>query len=360
MSNSHGRIAHARCAFVPPHVQQEVTRNADGAAADESQAVLAAEVRRHRADAIQMAATAATAGAEPVISAAPPPTGTARREVYDCQHGTKLRLALVRSEGAPETDDVDVTDAYDHAGAVRSFFKTVLNRGSIDNRDLDLVLNVHFGTAYNNAFWDGDEMTFGDGDGMIFSGFARSLDVVAHELAHGVTQFTSGLIYEDESGALNEHFSDVFGTAITQWANGETPEDADWLIGDEIMGPDLYGEALRSMRHPGTAYDNAVLGTDPQPAHYDDRYQGNADNGGVHINSGIPNRAFYLSATEMGSTLEATRIWYHALQQLAPTATFSQASTQVADSARILVKAGAVHKGATQIVRGAWRAVGVS
>jgi Zn-dependent metalloprotease len=359
MGERRGTTPTTYCAFVPPHVQQEVARNTDGAAADENQEVLAADVRRHRSQAIQAVAVAAETEPDVEVSAAPSPTGTARREVYNCEHGTKLRLTLVRAEGAPETDDVDVTDAYDHAGSVREFFKTMLNRSSIDNRHLDLVLNVHYGTNYNNAFWDGDEMTFGDGDGLIFSGFARSLDVVAHELAHGVTQFTSGLIYEDESGALNEHFSDVFGSAITQWANGETPEEADWLIGDEIMGPDLYGEALRSMRHPGTAYDNDILGSDPQPAHYDDRYQGSDDNGGVHINSGIPNRAFYLAATEMGSTIAATRIWYHALQHLEPNATYSQAAAQIANSARILVKAGSVDKGATQIVRGAWRAVGV-
>ena len=203
-------------------------------------------------------------------------------------------------------------------------------------------------------------MVFGDGDGEIFTNFPRSLDVVAHELAHGVTQFTSGLIYENESGALNEHFSDVFGTTITQWINGESPEEADWLIGDEIMGPQLYGEALRSMRNPGTAYDNQDLGTDPQPAHYAQLYTGSADNGGVHINSGIPNRAFYLAATDLGDTVQAARIWYHALQFLPESATFAQAAAQVATSARILVKAGLVPKGAAQIVRGAWRAVGVS
>jgi Zn-dependent metalloprotease len=242
---------------------------------------------------------------------------------------------------------------------VRRFFADKLGRMSIDNTGLDLVLNVHFDVQFNNAFWDGDEMTFGDGDGVIFSGFARSLDVVAHELAHGVTQFTAGLIYKGESGALNEHFSDVFGTSITQWAAGETPAEADWLIGDEIMGPDLYGEALRSMSHPGSAYDNPTLGSDPQPAHYADRYTGTADNGGVHINSGIPNRAFHMAAMEMGDTFEATRIWYHALQALPANATFAQAADQVATSARILVKSGAATKGATQIVRGAWRAVGV-
>ncbi len=340
------------CFFVPPYVQSEVAKNVDGSASDKSQKTLADAARKRRADSIK-AADAAGQGL------APAPTGTSRREVYDSGHTANQRVTLVRPEGAPETTDADVINAYDNAGQVRSFYKQVLNRDSIDNRFLDLVLNVHFSTSYNNAFWDGDEMTFGDGDGVIFSGFARSLDVVAHELAHGVTQFASGLIYKNESGALNEHFSDVFGTAVTQWADGEHPADADWLIGDEIMGPDLFGEALRSMRNPGTAYDNPILGTDPQPARYADRYTGSADNGGVHINSGIPNRAFYLAATEIGDTVTAARIWYHALHFLKPNSTFAQAADQVADSARILVKAGVVPKGAAQIVRGAWRAVGV-
>lgn len=343
------------CAFVPPYVQDEVAHNTDGPASEQEQTDISAKARRQRSAAIEKHPDVALSRG----SLAPPPTGTSRREVFDSQHSTNQRVDLVRAEGEPETDDVDVTDAYDHSGIVRSFFSEVLNRSSIDNKQLDLVLNVHFGTNFNNAFWDGDEMTFGDGDGVIFSGFARSLDVVAHELAHGVTQFTSGLVYQDESGALNEHFSDVFGTAITQWAHGETPADADWLVGDEIMGPELYGEALRSMRHPGTAYDNAILGKDPQPAHYADRYTGSGDNGGVHINSGIPNRAFYLAATELGDTIAATRIWYHALQHLSSNAPFTEAAEQAANSARILVKAGVVPKGATQIVRGAWRAVGV-
>ncbi len=341
------------CHFVPPHVQSEVVKHAEGPAGDKAQKALADAARQRRADAIEGVA----AGADAQL--APAPTGTSRREVYDSGNTTNQRVTLVRAEGEPETDDADVSNAYDSAGQVRSFYQEILNRESIDNRFLDLVLNVHFGTGYNNAFWDGDEMTFGDGDGVIFAGFARSLDVVAHELAHGVTQFTSGLIYKNQSGALNEHFSDVFGTAITQWANGEHPADADWLIGDEIMGPDLYGEALRSMRHPGTAYDNPILGTDPQPAHYADRYTGSADNGGVHINSGIPNRAFYLAASEIGDTVTTARIWYHALHFLAPSSTFAQAADQVAESARILVKAGVVPKGAAQIVRGAWRTVGV-
>lgn len=350
MSENHD----VRCYFIPPHVQTEVMKNAKGAAADKSQKTLSDAARKRRG-----AADTGPAEARGGPSLAPTPTGTGRREVYDSENTTNQRVTLVREEGSPETTDVDVINAYDNAGIVRAFFRKVLNRASIDQRRLDLVLNVHFGTAYNNAFWDGDEMTFGDGDGVIFSGFSRSLDVVAHELAHGVTQFSSGLIYKNESGALNEHFSDVFGTAITQWAAGESPAEADWLIGDEIMGPDLFGEALRSMRHPGTAYDNPILGTDPQPAHYADRYTGTGDNGGVHINSGIPNRAFYLAASEIGDTVLTSRIWYHALHFLQPNATFAQAAAQVAASARVLVKAGVVPKGATQIVRGAWNAVGV-
>jgi Zn-dependent metalloprotease len=343
-----------RCSFVPPFIQDEIAKNTSGLTAEGEQTSLADADRARRAEKAE-----AEAAEEAAPEAAPPATGTSHREVYDCEHTTTKRLTLVRAEGDPETDDVDVAGAYDYAGLVRQFYRDVLNRNSIDNTGLDLVLNVHYWTNYNNAFWDGDEMTFGDGDGVIFIGFARSLDVVAHELTHGVTQFTCGLIYQNESGALNEHFSDVFGTAITQWASDETPDTADWLIGDEIMGPELYGEALRSMRYPGTAYDNPIMGADPQPAHYDDRYTGSADNGGVHINSGIPNRAFYLAASDLGDTLLATRIWYHALHFLPSNATFSQAADQVANSARILVKAGVVPKGATQIVRGAWRAVGV-
>lgn len=348
----------ALCHFVPPHVLKEVVEHTDGPAAA-AQLHLADAARESRSNALHAAAAGAPSPAV-ALRLGPPPTGTSRREVYDSEHTTNQRVTLVRAEGEPATDDADALAAYDHAGVVRRFFGEVLGRSSIDNRGLDLVLNVHFGSNYNNAFWDGDEMTFGDGDGVIFTGFARSLDVVAHELAHGVTQFTSALIYEDESGALNEHFSDVFGTAITQWTAGDSPQEADWLVGDEIMGPDLYGEALRSMAHPGSAYDNAIMGKDPQPAHYDDRYRGAADNGGVHINSGIANRAFYLAATELGDTLQATRIWYHALHALPPDATFAQAAEQVATSARILVKSGAVAKGATQIVRGAWQAVGVA
>ena len=193
------------------------------------------------------------------------PTARPKRKVYDCKNKWEQRVKLVRDEGKKATGDEDVDLVYKYAGNIRDYFKKVLKRNSIDNSGMDLILNVHFGEDYMNAFWDGDEMTFGDGDGEVFTSFTKSLDVVAHELAHGVTQFTADLEYFGQSGALNEHFSDVFGSAITQYVSKQTADEADWLVGNEIMGPSLYGEALRSMREPGMAYDNNLLGKDPSP-----------------------------------------------------------------------------------------------
>ncbi len=286
------------------------------------------------------------------------PTGQGPRKLYDSENTWNQRHKLVREEGGPAIADQAGTKAYEFGGSVRDYFKVVLDRNSIDNLGMDIILNVHFGISYMNAFWDGDEMTFGDGDGDIFTNFAKSLDVVAHELSHGVTQFTANLDYYSQSGALNEHFSDVFGSVITQHVNHQDAGSADWLIGDEIMGPTLYGEALRSMRGPGTAYDNSLMGKDPQPDHMNDYYAGPADNQGVHINSGIPNKAFYLAAMDIG-TDKAAQIWYHALQNLWPTANFNDAAAVIANSARVLTNNGEAPAGSTQAVRSAFKAVGL-
>ncbi|HIK15432.1 MAG TPA: peptidase M4 family protein [Leptolyngbyaceae cyanobacterium M33_DOE_097] len=334
------------CQFVPP----EVTANLAKAGVETAQiSARASNQQRNRRKNKIVNLSTLTPSAK---------VGHAMRKIYDSQHEWEQRVELVRSEGDPVNSDLVVNKVYDYVGIVRDFFKKVLNRDSIDNSGMDLVLNVHFGQKYLNAFWDGDEMTFGDGDGEIFVGFADSLDVVAHELAHGVTQFTAGLEYKDQSGALNESFSDVFGTAITQFANQETADTADWLIGDEIMGPRLYGEALRSMKEPGTAYSNSLMGKDSQPSHMKDYYSGPKDNGGVHINSGIPNKAFYLTSMDIG-TDKAVLIWYTALQRLTPTTDFNTAVAALVDSARLLVREGQVPCGSPQVVRAAFKAVGL-
>ena len=334
------------CQFIPPYVSENLAR-----AGIESARLSFQQSKQFRD----------TRSAKPVEMkklTGMAPVASASRMVYDSQHLWEQRVNLVRSEGEPVTADDDVNKIYDYAGITRDFFKNFLGRNSIDNLGMDLILNVHHGDNYMNAFWDGDEMTFGDGDGVIFTSFAKSLDVVAHELAHGVTQFTANLNYYSQSGALNEHFSDVFGTVITQYALGQTAHEADWLIGDEIMGPELYGEALRSMKAPGTAHDNPLLGKDPQPDHMSNYYTGEEDAQGVHINSGIPNKAFYLVSMDIG-TDKAALIWYTALQKLWPTANFNDAVGIIVEAARLLTKDGKMPLGTTQKVRSAFKAVGL-
>ena len=137
--------------------------------------------------------------------------------------------------------------------------------------------------------WNGSQMLYGDGDNSIFIDFTKGNDVIGHELTHGVTQYEANLTYSQQLGALNESVSDVFGSLLEQYHLQQTAGDADWLIGQGLLTANVKGIALRSMKAPGTAYDDPVLGKDPQPAHMKDYVNTVSDNGGVHINSGIPN-----------------------------------------------------------------------
>ncbi|MFW5470320.1 protealysin inhibitor emfourin [Knoellia sp. CPCC 206435] len=282
------------------------------------------------------------------------------RVVHDAGGGTSLPGTVVRSEGEPATDDTTVNEAYDGLGATWDLWHAAYDRNSLDNRGLGLLATVHYGRDYDNAFWDGTQMVFGDGDGEVLLGFTRSLDVIGHELAHGVTQYTSGLVYQDQAGALNEHVSDVFGILVKQRARRLSAEQSDWLIGAELLGPTVNGVALRSMKEPGTAYDDPRLGKDPQPGHMRDFVVTDGDNGGVHINSGIPNRAFHLVATALGGNAweRPGAIWYAAItgdiKADCDFATFA-ALTEAA--------AVTLHgEGSTEVeaVRSAWREVGVT
>ena len=276
------------------------------------------------------------------------------RSVYDARHATRLPGKLVRDEqGAPVADET-VNQAFDSAGTTYDFYLQVLSRNSIDGDGLRIDSTVHYSTDFNNAFWNGSQMVYGDGDGRLFTGFAGALDVVAHELTHGVTQYTvpgGGLVYDGQSGALNESFSDVIGSVVKQWHLGQTPQEADWLIGAGIMVP-AVGNALRSMAEPG---NTAVTWSgDDQPA----TMAGYVDGGDVHTNSGIPNHAFYLAAMKLGvnSWEKAGPIWYQALPLLHPNATFLDAAGATVKAAQILYGAGSDEAAAVQA---AWREVGV-
>jgi Zn-dependent metalloprotease len=241
--------------------------------------------------------------------------GATQRRVHDAQSTQQLPGQLVRAENDPPTGDVHVNEAYDGLGATFDLFADIYDRDSIDDAGMNLVATVHFDVDYANAFWDGAQMVFGDGDGELFNRFTIALDVIGHELAHGVTEIESGLVYFGQPGALNEHVSDVFGSLVKQYANQETADRADWLIGEGLLTDAVQGVALRSMKSPGSAYDDPVLGKDPQPGHTRDYVRTLEDNGGVHINSGIPNRAFYLIASTLGGHAweRAGEIWYQTL-----------------------------------------------
>jgi Zn-dependent metalloprotease len=221
---------------------------------------------------------------------------------------------------------------------------------------------VHRGIKFNNAFWDGQEMVFGDGDGRLFTDFTKSIDVIAHELTHGVTEHTAGLEYHNQSGALNESISDVFGSLVKQWSLKQTATEADWLIGAEVFTPRVAGDALRSMKEPGSAYDDSLLGKDPQPGHMNN-YANLADNeegdyGGVHINSGIPNKAFYLMAIAIsGNAWDAPgHIWYEALKASNTTTDFQSFADTTFIKADQLYGKGSPEQ---QAVLSAWHEVGI-
>ncbi|WP_291298039.1 M4 family metallopeptidase [Elioraea sp.] len=290
--------------------------------------------------------------------------GGRQRAVYSARQGQSLPGTLIRPEGAPPTGDAAVDEAFEGAGTTYDFFKSVFGHAGLDGADMRMVSTVHYGRGYDNAFWNGRQMVYGDGDGEVFLRFTRSLDVIAHELAHGVLEFTANLVYWEQPGALNEHFADVMGSLVKQWHAKTKAADADWLIGAELLGPEVkqapgIALGLRSLKAPGTAYDDPLLGRDTQPAHMRDLYRGVSDSGGVHINSGIPNVVFHRVATGFGGYAweKAGRIWWRAFTEkgrMSQRASFREAAKETIEVAGILYDAKAA-----KLVAAAWDSVGV-
>src|SRR6476619_4983337 len=268
------------------------------------------------------------------VAAAAAVGGTPHRTIYDQKHSQKTTPGtLVRAEGDPPVADASVNAAYDNFGATYKFYWEVFARDSIDGQGMPINGLVHYETNYDNAFWDGQgHMFFGDGDGKMLTDTTQGLDVIGHELTHGVTQNEVNLTYSGQSGALNESVSDVFGSLVKQYHLGQTAAQADWLIGADIVGPQL-APALRSMKAPGTANQY-----DTQPSTMAGYVHTTSDNGGVHTNSGIPNHAFYVIATSIGGNAwEAPgQIWYDTLvdPRLRPGSTFTRFAGLTLRSAR--------------------------
>lgn len=350
-ANAH-RVNPVFCTIVPPHVLDKLARAEDPAIAGP-----AARTLEH--DALQRTRRRITT----VRGLAPSVSGTVSdkpdRTIYDAGHQETVPGTKVHSESDEPAKDATVNRAHAGLGATFDLFLKAYGRHSIDDSGLPLNATVHYGEKYGNAFWDGERMVFGDGDNDLFLDFTLPVDVIGHELTHGVTQYTANLEYFSQSGALNESMSDVFGALIKQYSLGQSADAADWLIGAGLLGPNVTGVALRSMKEPGTAYDDDVLGKDPQPARMEDYVRTGRDNGGVHINSGIPNHAFYLAATALGGNAweRAGRIWYDVLTggELSTTARFT-------DFARLTVAAARARFGEgeeQEALLKAWSQVGV-
>lgn len=348
-SGGHRRLCGCVNCIMPPYILKHLLESSDR------------EIRKAALD--TLLSTAWLRGERSVRTAFATASGPAngRRTIFDCHGKSNLPSArLARSEDGAASSDKSVNAAFDGLGKTRDFYRQVLDRNSLDGRGMRLDGYVHYGVRFNNAFFDGQQMVFGDGDGILFGDFTDSLDVIAHELTHGVTQFTAGLDYQGQSGALNESISDVFGSLVKQWSLDQTAEEADWLIGADIFTPGQKGDALRSMKAPGTAFDNDRLGKDPQPDNMSNYQQlpDDDDNGGVHINSGIPNKAFYLTATAIGGVAwEAPgHIWYEALGAATATTDFQTFADLTYGKAGQLYGTGSHEQ---QSVQHAWREVGI-
>ncbi|MBH0172405.1 peptidase M4 family protein [Fictibacillus sp. 23RED33] len=249
--------------------------------------------------------------------------------------------------------DQAVVDAHYFAGLTYDYYKNTHGRNSYDNRGAQIKSSVHFNKNYNNAFWNGSQMVYGDGDGTNFIAFSGGIDVVAHELTHAVTDTSSDLVYQNESGALNEAMSDIFGTLV-EYYNGKNP---DFEIGEDVYTPAVAGDALRSMSDPAKYQD---------PDHYSVRYTGTGDNGGVHINSGIINKAAYLlseggshygvSVTGIGRDKLGAIFYRMNTVYLTSSSNFSQARAAAVQSATDLY--GASSQAVTSVNQ-AFNAVGI-
>jgi Zn-dependent metalloprotease len=334
--------------ILPPNLLDRLARSGDDALRESALDALRIDARFRIARA-EAASRRGGPAAQPVTFARI--GGTPQRTIHDQQHGTSQTFGtVVRSEGQGPVSDQAADQAYDGLGATYDYYWTVFERDSIDGQGLPLHGCVHYGRNYPNAFWDGRGMFFGDGDGQMLTQTTAGIDVIGHELTHGVTQHEANLVYSGQSGALNESISDVFGIQVKQMALGQTSETSDWLIGADIVGPALR-PALRSMKAPGTANPH-----DDQPATMD----GYVADGDVHTNSGIPNHAFYVLATTLGGNAwdKAGPIWYRTLldRQLRPTATFGQFARLSLTNASHLYGAQSAEADA---VRASWDAVKV-
>jgi Zn-dependent metalloprotease len=268
------------------------------------------ELRKLRTQAGKLTRVASLIAGPVVAEAvAPPPT----IPVFDCNQGQTLPGAQVTNPAG--SSNATAKRAFVETTSVAAFYAQVFGRNSIDGAGMSMISSVHYGVNYNNAFWNGSQMTYGDGDGSIFADFTKGNDVIGHELTHGVTQYSLQLNYTNEAGGLNESMSDCFGSMFRQWEANQDVNEADWLIGKDIMGPAALQKGLTCLRDMANPAAKHCLA--PQPTKFS-QYKTGMD---PHESSGIPNLAFYTIAKAVGgkSWDKVGQIWYRSMTGFGPT-----------------------------------------
>ncbi len=230
--------------------------------------------------------------------------------VFDAKNGDGRQLSYVKANSATGFNANNAVSAAANGALVYDYYNQRHNRNAIDGNGTSMKLVVNLDNNLNNAFWNGESMSFGNGDGNDFRDLAASYDVTGHEMTHGVVENTANLVYEFQPGALNESFADVFGTLFEFYAR---PGTANYLMGEDVTTPNIAGDCLRNMEDPAAsnvAFDGQQPTKMSEFRNLPNTDQG--DNGGVHINSGIPNRAFVIIHKAVGND-KVEQIYYRAL-----------------------------------------------
>lgn len=297
------------------------------------------------------------------VAASRPAVKPLQRSVFSAQGRTLLPGQLLRDEDDPPTPDAAANAAYENVGIALQFLKTVLGRNSLDNKGMRVDASVHYGFRFVNAMWTGEQMIVGDGDGRSVTGLAASLGIIAHEMAHGITQHLvkGGLgvvlrpgappTLKGEAGALNESFSDVFASMVKQWHHQQDVTQADWLLGEDILKPKA-GKAIRSLKDPG---NQALTWKSDDQIRDFRRFKPTMD---AHTGSGVANHAFYLAAMELGghSWDHLALVWLKAFDRLRAKATFLDAAHATVGVAAALHGRGSP---AHNAVKAGWKSVKV-
>lgn len=339
------------CTIIPGDVLEKLARDPKLSSAERQLFADTAEYDKQWRK-LRALRTPASAAAQGLLASGVALAATPAITVFNCNSTTSLPGLPVANPG--NAGDLAIKRAFDETTQVAKFYKAIFNRNSVDNLGMTLQSSIHYGVKYNNAFWTGGQMVYGDGDGQIFIDFTQSNDVIGHELTHGVTQHSAQLSYTNEAGGLNESISDVFGSMFRQWQGNQTSAQGDWLIGKDIMGPTAQARGLtclRDMASPAAAHCLA-----PQPTKYSQITPGMDP----HYSSGPPNLAFCTAAKAAGGNSwdKVGQIWYRALTGYAPSPnmkmkTFASRTRKLAKTmfAGDTVLAAAIDQG--------WKAIGL-